>query len=195
MKRSVFHSFLRNDQGSTAVEFAVVASIFFTMMLGVIEYGMFTMTQVAIESAVTQAGRATAIGTAGPGGDRVGAVTQLIRTRTAGLMNANTVLITANTVANGGAMVPDLCQYENNATPDSPPVCPPWSDGRVRYVENGANGVYNGNGATSLGLAGELVEIGVAYPWQVLFPIIGQLMPNNGVVLINSSIVVRNEPF
>jgi Flp pilus assembly pilin Flp len=195
MTRSTFNRFLRDDSGATAIEFSIVAGMFFLLMLGVIEFGLFMMTQVAIESATTQAGRATAIGVA-TGGDRVAAVTSLIRQRTAGLINRDAIIISASTVATGGATVPDFCLHENGAPADSPPTCPPWVvDGQVHYFENGNNNVYNGPGTTTLGNAGDLVEVRVSYPWRVLIPFLGEFFGDHGVVLITSSTVVRNEPF
>jgi Flp pilus assembly protein TadG len=189
MKRLGFKTFIRNETGATAVEFAVVSGIFFTLMMGIIEFGMFTMTQVALESAVTQAGRATAIGMVAPGSDRVTTVKNLIMAKTSGLMNAGAVTITAAPVSSGGTTAPDLC-----LPPGQPPSSGACPAGTPFQEVNGING-YQGNGTTTLGAAGDLVEVRVNYPWRVLFPILGQFFGANGVVLISSTTVVKNEPF
>ncbi len=191
MKRSLFSKFKRDENGATAVEFAIVSTVFFMMMMGIVEYGLFTMSQVAIESAVTQAGRSAAIGsTTAP--DRALQVSALIQQKTGGLINASSVSVTAAKVSDGGTLTPDLCMNGPNGTATTG-NCPPGT----QFVEvNGMMG-YQGNATmnnTSLGAPGDLIEVRASYPWHVLFPILGQFFGTNGVVLITSSTVVKNEP-
>lgn len=190
MKRSLARRFLSNHEGATAIEFAFVAGIFFTTMIAIIEYGLIMMSQVVVESAVNQAGRATSIGTGG--GDRVAAVQALIRQRVSGLPNAKNVMITAQTVAAGGTTAPDLCFVDGETNPPtSPTECPEG----VKFIDVNGDNVYNGNGPTNLGAAGDLVEVRVSYPWHVITPIVGNFFPNDGNMLITASTVVRNEAF
>lgn len=192
-KTSFFRRFLRDERGATAIEFAVISGVFLMLMMGVIEYGLYMMTQVAVESAVTQASRAGAI-LPGTAPDRATAVQQFIRDRTAGLPRASSITMAAAVVSGstGGTREPDIC-FENgyNGNPTSPDVCPTGAP----YIEiNGING-YQGAGGTTVGAGGDLVEIRVNYPWRVYFPIFNQFFGNNGVVLISAMTVVRNEPF
>ena len=190
--RSLFKRFRRDEKGATAVEFAVVSGVFFIMLMGIMEYGLYMMTAVAIESAVTQAGRASAI-LPGTAPDRATAVENYIRQKTAGLMNANSITISAARVSDGGTVAPDLCFINGiNNTPTSPANCPVGTT----YIETNGIAGYQGNGGTTVGLAGDLVEIRVNYPWRVFFPIFNSMFGNNnGVVLITSTTVIRNEPF
>lgn len=196
MTHSLLKKFLHSEDGATIVEFAVVSGIFFTMLLAVIEFGLFTMTQVALESAVTQAGRATSIGKTTVGTqaypDRATAVTALIQQKTSALINPTSVIISASPVAVGGdaaTFAPDLCLVAGGE-PTTGPTC-----ASGQFVEvNGING-YQGNGGTTVGSAGDLVEVRVSYPWRVLFPILGQFFGEHGVVMITTSTVIKNEPF
>ena len=46
-----------SERGSAALEFAFIAPIFFALMLGILEIGVMTFGQFALQNAVTQAGR------------------------------------------------------------------------------------------------------------------------------------------
>lgn len=54
--------FVREDDGSTAVEFALVAPIFFTIVLGIFETAFMFGTNVMLESAANKAARAVRTG-------------------------------------------------------------------------------------------------------------------------------------
>lgn len=47
----------RSDQGSAAIEFAFIAPVFFALMLGILEIGVMTFGQFALQNAVIDAGR------------------------------------------------------------------------------------------------------------------------------------------
>jgi hypothetical protein len=48
---------VRSDQGSAAIEFAFIAPVFFALMLGILEIGVMTFGQFALQNAVTDAAR------------------------------------------------------------------------------------------------------------------------------------------
>ena len=186
---------VRHQGGATAIEFSIVAVVFFMLFMGIVEYGLFMMTQVAIESAVTQAGRAGSV--AADGVDRTIVVRDAITAKTAGLIDAALVTITDGVVlsdGSGGAPpAPDICLAPSGSYPCIPPrTCPlgtPW-------ISGGDPSHHTCTGSTtanSAGGPGDLVEIRATYPWHVLFPILSQFFGTNGVVLIQSTTVVKNE--
>lgn len=180
---------VHSDQsGATIIEFALVAPIFFLLLLGIIEFGMIGFSQVAIESAVSATAREASLGKS-VGGDRVQYVRQHIRTKLRGLINVDQLVISASTVVGGGAVEPDVCL-------SSPPriggPCPPpllWEDGN-------RNGVYDETvPVTSLGGAGDIVEVRVYYPWKIQLPFLNKFFGENGIFMMSSSTIVKNEPF
>ena len=186
--------FFRDRVGATAVEFAIVSVPFFILFLGVIEFGLFMVTKVALESAVTQAGRSNAI-TLQTGQSKVDAIKQKVADKTSALLNANEIIFAENTIAKGGTLAPDIC-YEHgiNNPPAAPPGPPTCNCATCQYIDgNGKPGYQQGTLDNDGGNSGELVELRVSYPWHVLFPILGDYLGNNGVILMSSSIVVRNE--
>jgi Flp pilus assembly protein TadG len=46
-----------SDRGNAAIEFAFVAPVFFALMLGILEVGVMTFAQFALQNSVTDAGR------------------------------------------------------------------------------------------------------------------------------------------
>lgn len=195
MRRHCIRGIYKNQQGATAVEFAIVASAFFMLMFGIIEYGMIQFTKVAIESATIQVSRNASIGViTGSCADRVCEVKKLVQQKTQGLVRPESVWVNAVVISNPTTTTPpkpDIC-LDNVATP-YPATC------TGSYVENGGNPTaYDAPpdlDATSIGNAGDLVEIRVTYLWRVLFPIFRSYFGPDGVLTISASTVIKNEPF
>jgi Flp pilus assembly protein TadG len=184
-----------DERGATAVEFALVASSFFMLMFGIIEYGMIQFTKVAIESATIQMSRNSSIGSVTAGcADRVCEVKKLVQQKTQGLVRPESVSVTATVISNPTTLTPakpDIC-LANPAVP-YPVTCV------GSYVENSGNPIaYDPPPAltnASIGNAGDLVELRVTYLWRVLFPMFTSYFGTNGVLTISASTVIKNEPF
>jgi Flp pilus assembly protein TadG len=180
----------RSDQsGATIIEFALVAPIFFLLILGIIEFGLIGFSQVAIESAVSATAREASIGKS-TGGDRVQYVRTHIRKKLKGLINVDELVITANTVAAGGAsQKADICL--SNPPRIGGPCNPP-----LTYQDENGNGVYDATPpAVSLGNSGDLIEVRALYPWKIQLPFLNRFFGDNGIFTITSSTIVKNEPF
>lgn len=54
---ALLHKAWVGSGGSAAIEFAFIAPVFFALMLGIMELGVMTFTQFALQNAVTDAGR------------------------------------------------------------------------------------------------------------------------------------------
>ncbi len=187
---SFFRVFGKDSGGATAIEFAVLAVPFFLLFMGIIEYGLFMMTKVAVESATAQAGRAGSLG-----GCNVSCVQTLIANKTSNLINASNIVVTAGVVdhdsGSGGAPFSgDLC---NSTPPHIGGDCSGFG-----WQDLNGNGSYDSgpSGAgSSVGGPGDIVEIRVALPWHVLMPFVGQYFGSHGTVLITSNTVVKNENY
>ncbi len=51
----------RRERGAVAVEFALVAPLFLTVLLGIVEYGNFFRVQISVTQAAREAARAMAV--------------------------------------------------------------------------------------------------------------------------------------
>lgn len=187
---SLFRAFKKDHRGATAVEFAVLAVPFFMLIMGIIEFGLFMMTKIAIESATTQAGRASSLGAC-----NVACVQELIVRKTNSLINGENAVVTAGvvdsaTAAGGAPFAGDLCL---TTPPHFGGSCPVDT---VGYRDLNHNGRFDGSASTSsLGGPGDLVEVRVSLPWHVLMPFLSGFFGEDGVVLITSNTVVKNESY
>ncbi len=194
--------FIRDQRGATILEFAVVAPVFFFIIMGILEFGLFMFHKVVIESITMQVSReASLTRTSGSGAcsgttDRYAYIRCYVREKAGYLINGEQVEVNINTVAQGGTRVADICL---NVDPPSSTVAtcvgpPGWEE------VNGIPG-YQSTTGSAPGAAGELIEVRVSYPWRVLVPFMSQLIgtqrddgSRTGVVMITSSTVFRNEP-
>ena len=180
----------KNEDGATIVEFAIVAPVFFLLLMGIIEFGLIGFHSVALDAAVAQTSRQASIGNV-PAGfpDRVAYIRSELRNRTQGLINSNSIVISANLVSAGGAATPpDICLT------DPPSIGGPCPNGTPFEEINGVPGYQGAAAAVTLGNAGDIVEIQATYPWRVQLPLIRDFLGPNGVLLLTSSTVVKNEP-
>lgn len=185
--------FGKNTSGATAIEFAIVASVFFMMMFAIIEYGLIMFSKVIIESVTQQASRSVGIGNHVAGcADRVCSIKKLVQEKSFGLIREESVRVTAKVVTDTTTAtappIPDICL--NDPKDPYAAVCTQWQE------NNGTPGYQPaGLDATSIGIAGDLVEVRVTYLWRILFPFFSQFFGQNGVLTISSTTVVKNEPF
>ena len=186
---TLLRRFLKAESGATLIEFAVVSVAFFTLMCGIIEYGLIMMTKIAIESATEQVARTSSINSTGGTGcaTRACVIQTLIAQDTLGIINPANVLITSkviNAPTDSPPAMPDVCT--DLATDPYPPTCTSWQEnnGVDKYQQNNIDA-----GATN-----QLVQISVFYTWKVMFPIMQPFFPG-GVVKMTATTVVKDEPF
>jgi hypothetical protein len=177
------------QSGATIIEFALVAPIFFLLLLGIIEFGLIGFSQVAIESAVAGTAREASLGKVASGGTREDYIVTHIRKKLDGLINSEELVISVNTVLSGGVQaVPDICM-------DDPPRMTGNCNPPLSYEEvNGIPG-YQSSSSINVGNAGDLIEVRVFYPWRIQFPLMKQFFGENGVFMITANAIVKNEPF
>jgi hypothetical protein len=194
----------RHSDGATAVEFAIVASVFFMMMFVILELGMFLFTRSVMESAITHASRAASIASfpsaAFPScGDRVCVAQTVVQQKVAGLSNAANISFTMGLLTDGAPFGGDYCQDAGNehyctvgngcppgtlftdiGGPPGSPICDPAS---------GGGGAANVNGAT--------IQLQAVYLHRLIIPIpfIRQMFnsPSNDVLPIIVTTVIKNE--
>lgn len=188
MKRGILRHFLRQERGATAVEFALVAVPFFLLLLGIIEYGLYTFTKVSLESIAAQAGQQASVQNNSGGCDRICVARNYITAKAAGLINYQSVTVTPHnvTVAGGTTFRGDkcLCYPDHIGGP-----CP------CGHYENlgGGPGYDSGPVAYSTGRSGDLIELQVTYPWHVINPIMQPFFSPGGTVVMRVTTTVKNQ--
>jgi len=163
-------------KGSAAMEFAFVAPIFFTLLLGTFEGAIMFFAQSALQNAVTTVGRTLRTGQA-----------QCFT------KNGNTcVPMTAN-------------DFRNQVCNDAGMLLPNCAASLVitSSVFNGGFGGTANNpvGGANTGFAGaacDVMLVRAVYPWAVVTPVLSWFLvsPDNpGHHTMISSLAFRNEPF
>jgi Flp pilus assembly protein TadG len=177
-RRNRFGAFIKDRQGATAVEFALIAAPFLAIIAALIQTFLVFFAQSQLENAVRQSSRQIRTGQ--------------VQTQDASLSQTAAVAAFHQTVCNSanpiftctGLMV-DV-QVANN-----------WSSANtgMPILTYDSNGNVN-NLQFNPGNAGDIVVIRVMYMWPVFFGPIAFNMANqaNGSRLIMASAAFQNEP-
>lgn len=178
-------SFVRKEQGSAAVQFALILPLLLVLIIGSFEYAIVMFMSGTIESAVIVAARYGATGFEEGGGSRLDRIRAMITERTLGLVNGDTADIDTYVFPNFNSIVaPEpFTDQNNNGT---------WDSGEPFVDLNGNGSRDAGSGAPGPGAACEVVLYVVTYQTQ---SITGLLRPIMGRITHHASVAVRNEPF
>ncbi len=203
MKLHFFYSrFLRRNDGSAIIEFALVAPIFFLLFFGVIEFGLYTYHQIAVERIAAEVARTASIGKIGDSGcpasptgtdseKQLLYIKCVVKRMAAGLINGDRIEVLVNDLAAGGTpSAPDICIEDTLPIPSSAPAtCD-------KYEDVNGDGKYNGADASNAGVRGGTIQVRILYPFSVQFPIMSQYFGSghNGISMITAATVIRNEP-
>lgn len=188
---------LRADHGSAAIEFAFVAPVFFALMLGILEVGVMTFAQFAMQNAVTDAGRLIRTGQAQDATALISsgiAMPQCASDPTsAQVMYASPAAWFQGQICCGVAALMDCSKL-------SVTVAAPATGFNGGFASLGPAGSY------SPGTACSVVLVRADYIWTIWFPGLAQLLNpaasanflvNSGSSgrLLSGTTAFRNEPF
>jgi len=180
--------FVRADDGSSALEFAFVASMLTLLIGGILEVAMILFVEAAMEGGIRDASRFGITGFTPTAVSREQQIVDIINSRMMGLytINANDVTTRVYT------------SFSDIGQPEP-------------FIDANGNGIYdagesftdvNGNGhwdsdmaASGAGGAGQVVVYEVAIDWRPLTPLLLPFLGAGGTVRLSSALAVRNEPF
>ena len=197
MKRHFFYSrFLRKNDGSAIIEFAIVAPVFFLLFFGVTEFGLFMYHRITIERIAVEVSRISSIGKFSDSvcsgfTNRKDYITCVVKNKASALINGNKVQVQINTLVAGGTTTPDICLDDALNPTSAPATC-------IVYEDVNGSGTYNGSASSNLGTAGEVIEVRISYPWVVQFPLAGRFFgsaAHKGIAMITAATTIKNEPF
>lgn len=197
--RLFYLNFLRKNDGATIIEFAIVAPVFFLLIFGLTEFGLFTYHKIMVESIAVDISRVASIGKSSDSvcfgfSTRESYIRCLVKNRTSVMINGDKTEVQINTLTAGGAVVPDIC-FDVDPPSSVPSTC-------VVYEDVDGNGVYSGIAASNAGNAGEVIEVRISYPWSVQIPLMNKFFKTTdslgnerNVIMITAATVIKNEPF
>ena len=169
-----FGQFVKNREGTAAVEFGLVAIPLFWMIFGMLEFGAMSLVQTTLDSALAQTGRQIRTGEA----QTTGLTKAQLEARICENINKILVLECA------GNLFLDVDRYDSfaNVGNGTPTKNGNIDQGQLGYTPGGAN---------------EVILVRAYYQWQIFTPMFGAIFANmnDGRRLVVSSMMFRNEPF
>ncbi|MEQ1755241.1 MAG: TadE/TadG family type IV pilus assembly protein [Micropepsaceae bacterium] len=168
---SFLGKFRRKTSGTTAIEFAIVALPFFSLMFAIFDVSLVYFATSALENAVAAASREIRTGQA-----QAAAMTQ---TQFRDLICARITPL----LACDSHLVIDVRKFTSFGTIATPPALNP-------------DGTFAGNSQFQIGTAGDVVVVRAFYAWPMLTPT-GLTYSNmtGHSRLLSSATAFRNEPF
>lgn len=182
--------------GAAMIEFAIIAPVFLTILIGIFDVGIMMIIRTSIEEGARAASRYGITGGAASSSTRDGSINQVvlntIATYSGGIVDTTKVTITVKSYAslsNVGQPEPFVDtngdgKYEGAGQPGGPE---PFTD-------------VNGNGkwdadqglVGSYGTGGQAVEYLISYRWT---PYILRFIPALGTITMTGTATVNNEEF
>lgn len=172
-------------RGNAAIEFAMIAPVFITLVAAAVELSMVLLTSGSLQAAVVKASRHGVTGQVAAGEDRRAAILRILSDRTFGLIDLDSAEIRTMVYPNFAAIGTSEAYTDVNDD-GIHNVGEPFSD------SNG-NGVWDSDmGAAGLGGPGDVVLYAVSYRSRLATSV---LEPMVGEISYSATVAVRNEPF
>jgi Flp pilus assembly pilin Flp len=179
----------RDDAGTTAIEFAFIATGLVYLMVGIIEFAMAVTVGNSLEAATNLSSRLGKTGyiDADAQLDQEDTIRKEVERRVGPLIDIEQVDITHEVYNDFDSLTtPDIIVDVNgdgNIVEDDGDS---WTDVDGDGFMDGGNG---------LGVGGEIVVYRVSYPWKVFTPFISSFVGNDGIIELMAYSVVKNEPY
>lgn len=180
--------FAFDRRGATAVEFAIVAPLLFTLLLGIVEMGLCFTADMVLQNATKMAARTGRTGYVDDASTRDATVRKVVREQANVLLDDTK--LSFNSKAYGspdkiGAPEPFVDANSNGKRDDG-----------ESYTDVNGNGKWDkDSGVDGYGGASQIVVYTVSYPWSFFTPLIGELISSNGTLTLSATAVVQNEPY
>jgi Flp pilus assembly protein TadG len=171
-------SWKRNEDGATAIEFAMVALPFLMMLFGIIAVGLFFFTTFSLENAVEQASRPMKTGEAQQANNKTGKTKAEFKAEVCSLLPAY--------VDCTGKLRINVQKY-NDGDMITPPAC----------VDAGGNLVGDAGTPFNPGARKQIMLVTGCLEWalagQIPFLQLGSM--SNGAAMLQASTTFKTEPF
>lgn len=180
--------FRQHQDGTTAVEFALIAPLLFSMIFGIIEISLIIFAQNALENATFVASRIGKTGYVEDGETREETIRSALENRAGAMMDVTQLQITTESYPEFG----DVGSPEPYVDANGNAV----RDEGENYTDVNGNGTYDEDmGVSGSGSAGEVVVYTVSYPWHLFGNWIGEYFGTSQTVNLTARTVVVNEPY
>lgn len=187
MRLTTRQRFTDCQKGATVIEFALIATVLLTFLVGFFELGLLFFANTVLEGATNLGARISRTGNIPDGVDPEDYIRGVIRQRAATLLDP--ARITIEITSYGG--------YENIGQPEQCFIgnCTTDTTGAGEFEDANGNGHWDADqGRTDdSGGRSSVVLYKATYPWEMFTPLIGNLMTNgSGVFTITAITAVKN---
>lgn len=186
---------LRDETGTTAIEFALCLTIFLAILMGLFDLGRMMIIQNALDTAAREAARFGSTGAQTGSTTRAQSITDLINqnltTYGLGLVDPTKVLITVSSYASlTNVAQPEPYTDLNN---DGKYTGTGQVGGPEPFTDINGNGVWDADQGSvgNNGTSGKAVQYVISYNWPSLL----SLFSPSGVVTLTARAAVTNESF
>jgi Flp pilus assembly pilin Flp len=177
----------RDDAGTTAIEFALIALAVVYLLVGIIEFAMAVTVGNSLEAATNLSSRLGKTGYV----DEEAQLTQEqtimdeVERRVGPMIDMEKLAVTHEVYNDFTSLSnPDVLADQNaDGDTDDPGE---WTDVDGDGFKDGADGV---------GGSGNVVVYRITYPWEVMTPLIAQFVSDDGTINLTAYSVVKNEPY
>ena len=178
----------RGRRGVTAVEFALVAPVCFSLVCIFIDLSMVMFITNVMEGGLREASRYAITGYLEPGKTREEKIAEIVKDHSYGFIKPEDITITYKvypSFADVGKPEPFVDQNSNGQYDAGEP-----------FTDVNSNGQWDPDmGKAGVGGPGDIVAYIVSYKWTLWTPLAAEIWPNNGTVTLTATVAVRNEPY
>ncbi len=177
----------RDDDGTTAIEFALIALAVVYLLVGIIEFAMAVTVGNSLEAATNLSSRLGKTGYVDEEAQlsQEQTIMDEVERRVGPMIDMAKVVVTHEVYNDFTSLNnPDVLADQNaDGDTDDPGE---WTDVDGDGFKDGADGV---------GGSGNVVVYRISYPWEVMTPLIAQFVSDNGIINLTAYSVVKNEPY
>ncbi len=185
----------RNEDGTTAVEFAILAFPLFLLILGILDVSLLLLGNYQLDNAVADVARQIRTGQVQNGGVTLDQFKASICNRLIVFKGNCTdrLFVEVKTFPDFASI-----QFADPVKEETVTVTNPDGTTTTETKEVFDESV-EGDFTAGVGTAGSIVGIRVFYLWEMLVPFVADLLKqntvNDGLVLLSTAAAFRNEPF
>ena len=176
---------VRDSEGVTAVEFAMIAPVFVLVLMGIVEFSLVMFVTSVMEGATSASGRYGKTGYTAAGSTRQQQIIDTVSKRTAGLLNPAQITVTTKVYPSFDSINQEEPYIDTNHNGNH--------DTDELYTDVNGNGQWDSSGVAGLGNANDVVVYTISYPWVINTPIIAKFL--GSPIIVSSRTVVKNEPY
>lgn len=178
----------RGRRGVTAVEFALIAPVAFTLVCIFIDLSMVMFITNVMEGGLRESSRYAITGYIEAGKTREQKIAEIINDHSYGFIKPEDITIIYKVYPSFGDVgkpEPFVDQNGNGKYDSGEP-----------FTDVNSNGQWDADmGKAGVGGPGDIVAYIVSYKWTLWTPLAASLWPNNGTVTLTATVAVRNEPY